>query len=239
MKQKTLRFEPDLIHHIGQLMTRFQLDEPHILMFLSEAGRVLNRHDRILGSMKNEGRLTKIGKCRVTRRVFYQFIPNAHVALLSIMKDRDRGIFSPYAQPLGTKFVNPKLVETKSRREQHEPVYFGMGCRIERAQIAAQTRTNDDDGLSLSRILDQLELTGDRQTLKLAAGEVWDLDRNAERAEPRSKETRLARTWTRCKAMEIEDTQLGRQHLHFSGLTPILNRRTAVNGWEVKVRADG
>src|SRR5690348_12957482 len=67
--QKIFYIFPDFFQHVGQFVTRFKLHEPNICVRLSKGQRVLNGYNRVPGSMKDEGWLTKCGKWFVASRI--------------------------------------------------------------------------------------------------------------------------------------------------------------------------
>ena len=86
--QKIFYILPDFFEHVGQLVTRFKLHESNISVLLSKGQRVLNGYDGVLGSMKNEGWLTKCGKWFVALRILQQLIADWHLASPGVMEDR-------------------------------------------------------------------------------------------------------------------------------------------------------
>src|SRR5205085_2598447 len=93
--QKIFYILPDFFEHVGQFVTRFKLHESNISVLLSKGQRILNGYDGVLGSMKNEGWLTKCGKWFVASRILQQFIADWHVASLGVMEDRHAAVFFP------------------------------------------------------------------------------------------------------------------------------------------------
>ncbi len=180
-----------------------------------ERGGILEGHDGVAVAMKDERRLAEIREGGIAARVFHELITYGHFSSFRIMKDADRAIFSPLAHPIGSEFIAPKPVKTKGGRKQEEPVDGGMRGCVEGGEIAPETGTDQDSGLLSNNVLDEVKLATDRELLEAAAGQVWNFEADAERGELGGEEARLVRSRAGGEAVQIQDTQTRRQHLHF------------------------
>lgn len=201
------------MEYIRKLMAGLEPEKANVGMGGGKQQRMFNRDNGILVAVKEQCRLGEGREGREATGILDELKIEGHFAKVRVVEDGDGALPFPGCDAGGTEIAQPETVKIEGGGEQDEATDFWAVGSIKRREIAAEAGTDESRGLAGQETRNEVELPCDGQVLEVALREIGDFDLKTSRAEVTGEEPRLARGGAGGEAMEIEDTQLVRQHL--------------------------
>src|SRR6478736_2551487 len=130
--------------------------------------------------MEYENWLTRVGLVLVLDGVLHESVAEPQHPVFTVVKyGSGAGSFPKFEVPRGVAGAK-EARELEGGGKQDEFLNrVGMPCGIERREVAAEARAEEDRGLVSDGFFDDVELTGHGQRFEVAAVETRDLDFDA------------------------------------------------------------